>query len=181
MTWIVVTLIVAGVAARALLDGQKAPVHVWQQLASGRGGVYVEGAVRPVVEVDVRDARVRLELDERAPRRPESMTCRARYLVPLGPVFRVQAGGPPSSPLQPAIASGSAKVRSQEKRCTDMDHMGARQDIRTRGRRPRRAPVLARPGPSWRTYCSPARITTTLTEGSVVGPKPSRYVPTPSS
>jgi hypothetical protein len=94
MTWIVVVLIVAGaISVSALVGGQNAPTNVWRQLALSRGGVYFDHAVRPAIEVDVRDARVRLEVDLGRPDAPNgALTCRARYLVPLGPVFRVEAG-----------------------------------------------------------------------------------------
>lgn len=93
MTWLIVALVVAGVAAAsALLGEQKAPIHVWQQLASRRGGVCFDHATRPALEVNVRDARVRLEINRDASNGPERIICRARYPVPAGPVFRVEAG-----------------------------------------------------------------------------------------
>lgn len=94
MSWIIAALVVAGVVAvRALREGQKAPLDVWRQLAARRGGIYLDHPGRPTIEVDVREARVRLEIEPGSSTEPDrAMTCRARYLVPLGPVFLVEAG-----------------------------------------------------------------------------------------
>lgn len=94
MSWILVAVVVAGVVAlRGLLENQGPPLDVWRQVASSRGGAYFDHPERPAIEVDVREARVRLEVDPEGEREPgHTMTCRARYLVPIGPAFLVSAG-----------------------------------------------------------------------------------------
>ena len=85
-------VVIGVVALRGLLESQGAPLDVWRQVAVSRGGVYLDHPERPAVEVDVGEARVRLEGNlGRAGTEDSVMTCRARYLVPLGPVFRVAA------------------------------------------------------------------------------------------
>jgi hypothetical protein len=95
MSWIILAVVVAGVVAlRGLLDSHGAALHVWRQVAISRGGVYLDHPERPAIEVDVGEARVRLE-GNLGPEGTQDnvMTCRASYLVPLGPEFRVTAGG----------------------------------------------------------------------------------------
>ena len=95
MSLIIMAVVFAGaVTVFGLLQGQKVPQDVWRHVASQRGGVYHPDPERPAIEVDVREARVRLELRPVTGRDSHhTMTCRARFLVPLGPTFRVGAGG----------------------------------------------------------------------------------------
>ena len=94
MFWIILAVAAAGMCAVIeRVDRQKRPVDAWRQLATRRGGVFIDEPGRPAVDVAVGQACVRLELNPDSSDGPFlDITCRACYLVPLGPVFHIEAG-----------------------------------------------------------------------------------------
>jgi hypothetical protein len=103
MLWLFLALAMAGVVASGLTraeQGEQRRKRVWRQVAVSRGGMYQEprGYFRSKLDaIDVDVDQVRVHLDRFAVgagnQRRIYTRCRARYLLPRGPVFCIHAEG----------------------------------------------------------------------------------------
>jgi hypothetical protein len=102
MDWVFVTLVAAGVVAGLVKvrRQERRRQRVWRQVALARDGVYHEphGFIRSqhdMMDIDVGEVRVRFDRYEAGGNNHRRLftRCRARYLVPRGPVFAIHAEG----------------------------------------------------------------------------------------
>jgi hypothetical protein len=93
MEWFLLGLVLVTAASVYAARRVRLPVGEWRALASRRGGVFIDDADQPAIEVDVGDVRVRFELNLGIPAPRSRVTiCRARWLVPCGPRFDIEPG-----------------------------------------------------------------------------------------
>lgn len=102
MDWLLFSLVMAGAVAGVVKvrRAEHRRRRVWRQVALARGGVYHEPhgffrAQHDVMDIDVEEVRVRFDRYEAGAGKHRRMytRCRARYLVPRGPVFSLYAEG----------------------------------------------------------------------------------------